>query len=65
MLSIDEAIARERRKLNKVILIGRLTRDTDVRYSQGDNPIAYQTWQQAVKQKMIRFCVIKCDIMYL
>ena len=26
--------------MNKVILMGRLTRDPDVRYSQGDSPMA-------------------------
>ena len=26
--------------MNKVILMGRLTRDPDVRYSQGDTPMA-------------------------
>ena len=26
--------------MNKVILMGRLTRDPEVRYSQGDNPMA-------------------------
>ena len=26
--------------MNKAILMGRLTRDPDVRYSQGENPMA-------------------------
>ena len=26
--------------MNKVILMGRLTRDPEIRYSQGDNPTA-------------------------
>ena len=28
--------------MNKVILMGRLTRDPEVRYSQGDNPMAIE-----------------------
>ena len=40
--------------MNKVILIGRLTRDPDIRYTQGPEPMAVarytlavnRTWQQ-------------------
>ena len=34
--------------MNKVILIGRLTRDPDIRYSQGDHPIAIARYTLAV-----------------
>ena len=37
--------------MNKVILIGRLTRDPDVRYSQGDNPIAIARYTLAVDRR--------------
>ena len=30
--------------MNKVILMGRLTRDPEVRYSQGDQPLAIAGW---------------------
>jgi single-strand DNA-binding protein len=34
--------------MNKVILMGRLTRDPEVRYSQGDNPMAIARYTLAV-----------------
>lgn len=37
--------------MNKVILIGRLTRDPDVRYSQGDSPIAVARYTLAVDRR--------------
>lgn len=40
--------------MNKVILIGRLTRDPEVRYSAGDNPIAIARYTLAVDRKFNR-----------
>ena len=40
--------------MNKVILIGRLTRDPEVRYSQGQNPIAVARYSLAVNRKTTR-----------
>lgn len=37
--------------MNKVILMGRLTRDPDVRYSQGENPIAIARYTMAVDRR--------------
>lgn len=37
--------------MNKVILIGRLTRDPVLRYTQGDNPIAITRFTLAVNRK--------------
>jgi len=37
--------------MNKVILIGRLTKDPDVRYSTGDNPMAIARYTLAVDRK--------------
>ncbi|MBR3039473.1 MAG: single-stranded DNA-binding protein [Lachnospiraceae bacterium] len=37
--------------MNKVILMGRLTRDPDVRYSQGDNPTAVARYSLAVDRR--------------
>ena len=37
--------------MNKVILMGRLTRDPDVRYSQGDNPMAIARYTLAVDRR--------------
>lgn len=37
--------------MNKVILMGRLTRDPDVRYTPGDKPIAVARWTLAVDRK--------------
>ena len=37
--------------MNKTILMGRLTRDPDVRYSQGDNPIAIARYTLAVDRR--------------
>lgn len=36
--------------MNKVILMGRLTRDPEVRYSQGANPIAIARYTLAVNR---------------
>ena len=37
--------------MNKVILMGRLTRDPDIRYSQGDNPMAVARYTLAVDRR--------------
>jgi single-strand DNA-binding protein len=40
--------------MNRVILMGRLTRDPDVRYSQGDNPTAVARYTLAVDRRFGR-----------
>ncbi len=40
--------------MNKVILMGRLTRDPDVRYSQGENPMAVARYSIAVDRRVKR-----------
>ena len=40
--------------MNKVILMGRLTRDPDVRYSQGDIPMAIARYTLAVDRRFRR-----------
>ena len=40
--------------MNKVILMGRLTRDPDVRYSQGENPMAIARYTLAVDRRFSR-----------
>ena len=40
--------------MNKVILMGRLTRDPDVRYSQGENPLAIARYTLAVDRRFAR-----------
>lgn len=40
--------------MNKVILIGRLTRDPEVRYSQAQEPIAIARYTLAVDRRMAR-----------
>lgn len=40
--------------MNKVILLGRLTKDPDVRYSQGENPMAVARYTLAVDRKFKR-----------
>ncbi|WP_248405199.1 single-stranded DNA-binding protein [Butyrivibrio fibrisolvens] len=40
--------------MNKVILMGRLTRDPDVRYSQGENPLAIARYTLAVDRRFSR-----------
>ena len=37
--------------MNKVILMGRLTRDPEIRYSQGENPLAIARYTLAVDRK--------------
>ena len=38
--------------MNKVVLMGRLTRDPEVRYSQGENPLAIARYTLAVDRRM-------------
>lgn len=40
--------------MNKVILIGRLTRDPEIRYSQGENALAIARFTLAVERKFKR-----------
>lgn len=40
--------------MNKVILMGRLTRDPEVRYSQGENPMAIARYTLAVDRRFSR-----------
>ncbi len=40
--------------MNKVILMGRLTRDPEVRYSQGDSPLAIARYTLAVDRRQAR-----------
>ena len=40
--------------MNKAILMGRLTRDPDVRYSQGENPMAIARYPLAVDRRFKR-----------
>ena len=47
--------------MNKVILIGRLTKDPDVRYSQGSNPTAVAKYSLAVPRKFKRENEPDCD----
>ena len=40
--------------MNKVVLMGRLTRDPDVRYSQGEQPMAVARYTLAVNRRFKR-----------
>ncbi len=40
--------------MNKVVLMGRLTRDPEVRYSQGENPLAIARYTLAVDRRFRR-----------
>ncbi|MDR2940944.1 MAG: single-stranded DNA-binding protein [Clostridiales bacterium] len=40
--------------MNKVVLMGRLTRDPEVRYSQGDTPVAVARYTLAVNRRFKR-----------
>jgi single-strand DNA-binding protein len=40
--------------MNKVVLMGRLTRDPEVRYSQGENPMAIARYTLAVDRRFKR-----------
>lgn len=43
-----------RRKMNKVILMGRLTRDPEVRYTSGEKPVAVARYLLAVERRFKR-----------
>ena len=47
-------MSKEDDNMNKVILIGRTTRDAEVRYSQGDNPTAIARCTLAVDRRFKR-----------
>ena len=40
--------------MNKVILMGRLTRDPEVRYSQSANPVAVARYGLAVRKQYVK-----------
>ena len=40
--------------MNKVILMGRLTKDPDIRYSQGENPTTVARYTLAVDRRFVR-----------
>lgn len=40
--------------MNKVILMGNLTRDPEMRYSQGDNPLAIARFSLAINRRFAR-----------
>ena len=40
--------------LNKVILMGRLTRNPDIRYSQGEKPVCIARYTLAVDRRLRR-----------
>ena len=42
------------KKMNKVILMGRLTKDPDVRYSQGENALAIARYTLAVDRRFAK-----------
>ena len=44
----------EEKLMNKVILMGRLTRDPEVRYSQGEKPLAVARYTLAVNRNVKR-----------
>lgn len=47
-------VKEERTRMNKVILMGRLTREPEVRYSQGDNPMPIARYTLAVDRRFKR-----------
>ena len=47
--------------MNKVILIGRLTRDPEVRYSQGEKSTAVARYSLAVNRKFVKDGEADCD----
>ena len=47
--------------MNKIILMGRLTRDPEIRYSQGNNPMAIARYTLAVDKKKKREDGITAD----
>lgn len=51
--------------MNKIILIGRLTRDPEVRYSQGENPKPIARYSIAVDKKYKRDDGVTADFFHL
>ena len=47
--------------MNKTILMGRLTREPEVRYTQGENPVAMARYTLAVPRMMVREGLQNCD----
>lgn len=55
--AFTEAVGGSQKKgenMNKVILMGRLTRDPEVRYTQGDNSMAIARYTLAVDRRFKR-----------
>lgn len=40
--------------MNKIILLGNLTRDPEIRYTQGENPLAVARFSMAINRKFAR-----------
>jgi single-strand DNA-binding protein len=51
--------------MNKIILMGRLTRDPEIRYSQNDNPIPIARYSIAVDKRQKREDGVKSDFFHL
>ena len=49
-----QELKQEDRKLNKVILMGRLVRDPEVRYTQAENPMAVSRYTLAIDRRGIK-----------
>ena len=47
--------------MNKVILLGRLTRDPEIRYTQGTNSTAVASFSVAVRRRFVREGEADCD----
>lgn len=47
--------------MNKLILMGRLTRDPEIRYSQGEKPTAYAKYTLAVNRRQRRQDEVEAD----
>jgi len=45
--------------MNKVVLVGRLTRDPEVRYSQGDSATAVARYTVAVDCRFYSVCCVR------
>ena len=50
--------------MNKVILMGRLVRDPDVKYSQGDEPVAVARYALAVNRRFKKQGDQDADLIY-
>ena len=51
--------------MNRVILVGRVTRDPEIRYSQGSNPMAIARYTLAVDKKRKRDDGITADFFHI